>query len=301
MYQENQNPNNQPAPSPAPGQGQPVPSRPQQQTPAQNPQNPTKQPLSPQNKQNKPKESKQTNKQDNTSQKSLLISEIRDGIVIMQDGSLRAVVMCQSINFDLMSPQEREGVEFSYQHFLNSLWFPVQIYIKSQHINLDDYLDRLDHIRQDQDNILLGLLMEDYIAYVRYLVEAANIMDKQFYVVVPYYPNALESSEGMSSGAKKFTELFSSKPKDVVTINEADFRKNKQELTQQVRTVVNGLTQIGIQAVPLNTQELIELYYKVYNPVTSKQEQLVDVKQLEAAMIEKGDGQAKQVLPGGSS
>ena len=263
---------------------------------------PNNRPLGPETRQNQAqKQSKQANKQDNTAQKSLLISEIRDGVVIMQDGSLRSVVMCQSINFDLMSPQEREGIEFAYQSFLNSLYFQVQIYIKSQHINLDDYLEKLDRIRENQDNILLGLLMEDYIAYVKYLVEAANIMDKQFYVVVPYYPNSLTSSDGVTSGAKKFTELFSTKKKDVVTVNEVDFRKYKQELTQRVRVVSNGLTQMGIQAVPLNTQELIELYYKVYNPVTSKQEQLVDVKQLEGALIEKGDGNAKQVLPGGTN
>lgn len=217
----------------------------------------------------------------------------------MQDGSLRAVVMCQSINFDLMSPQEREGVEYSYQSFLNSLGFDIQIFIRSQHINLSDYLEKLEKIRQNQDNILLSLLMEDYIAYVRYLIESANIMDKQFYVVVPFYPSNM-SMEGIASGAQKFTELFSSKGKNVVTINENDFHKYKQELTQQVRTVVNGLTQMGIQSVPLNTQELIELYYNVYNPVTSSQEQLGDVNQLDAAMIEKGEGNAKQVLPGES-
>lgn len=274
---------------------------PPQSAPPQEAANPAQKPLASQNRQNTPPQKQPDAKKskDDTTQKSLLVSEIRDGIVIMQDGSLRAVVMCQSINFDLMSPQEREGVEFSYQQFLNSLDFSIQIFIRSQHINLDEYLEKLEKTKQNQDNILLGLLMEDYIAYVRYLVEAANIMDKQFYVVIPYYPSAL-SADTIASGARKFTELFKPQKKDVVTINEVDFRKYKQELTQRVRVVSNGLTQIGVQAIPLNTQELIELYYNVYNPVTAKQEPLTDVNQLNSAMIEKGEGESKQVLPGDS-
>lgn len=274
-----------------------------QQPEVQNTANQT--PLAAENRSNKPSQPKQTKraektrKKDNTTQKSLLISEIRDGIVIMKDGSLRSVVMCQSINFDLMSPQEREGVEYSYQQFLNSLNFPIQIYIRSKHIDLDDYIKKLEQTRQNQDNILLGLLMEDYIAYIRYLIENVNIMDKQFYVIVPYYPSGL--SEGLASGAQKFSELFKPKQKDVVTIDEVNFRKYKDELTRQVRTVASGLTQMGIQAVPLNTQELIELYYNVYNPVTSKQQQLGDVNQLESPLVEKGDGEAKQVHAGDNS
>lgn len=264
-------------------------------------------PIAAENRSNKPPQPKQkqtkgaekTRKKDNTTQKSLLVSEIRDGIVIMKDGSLRSVVMCQSINFDLMSPQEREGVEYSYQQFLNSLNFPIQIYIRSKHIDLDDYIEKLEQTRQNQDNILLGLLMEDYIAYIRYLIENANIMDKQFYVIVPYYPSGL--SEGLASGAQKFSELLKPKKKDVVTIDEVNFRKYKDELTRQVRTVASGLTQMGIQAVPLNTQELIELYYNVYNPVTSKQQQLGDVNQLESPLVEKGQGEAKQIHAGENS
>ena len=292
-----------PVQQPAADPNYPQPTRPPQNPQAAEPA-PNNRPLSPPNRNNQPGKDRPRNQrpekksQANTTQKSLLISEIRDGIVIMQDGSVRSVVLCQSINFDLMSQQEREGVEFSYQQFLNSLYFNVQIYIRSQHIDLGEYLDKLEKTRENQDNILLGLLMEDYIAYVRYLIESANIMDKQFYVVVPYYPNILQSSEGITSGAKKFSELLKPKQEDVVTVNEVDFRNYKQELRQRVQVVVNGLTQMGIQAIPLNTQELIELYYKVYNPATSKQQQLADVQQLEAPIVEKGEGEANQNLPG---
>lgn len=233
-----------------------------------------------------------------STQNSMLVSEIRDGLVIMRDGSLRAVVMCQSINFDLMSPQEREGVELSYQGFLNSLYFPVQIFIRSQRVNLKTYMDKLQQIHNSQENILLGLLMEDYIAYVQYLVESANIMDKQFYVVIPYYP-PLMSTSGLAINIRKLTTIVKPAKKTVV-INETDFNKYKSELTQQVQVVLGGLQQIGIQSVPLNTQELIELYYNVYNPQTAGSEHLTNVADLETPVVSKGQGQAPTVLTGGA-
>src|SRR3982751_1153237 len=129
----------------------------------------------------------------NSTQNTLQISEIRDGIVIMNDGSFRAVIMCKSINFDLMSPQEREAVEFSYQGFLNSLYFPIQIFIRSQKVDLRPYLEKMDKIRSEQDNMLLGLLMEDYIAFLADIAQQTNIMDKKFYMVIKYP----DSSEDM--------------------------------------------------------------------------------------------------------
>lgn len=124
----------------------------------------------------------------NSTQNTLLISEIRDGIVIMSDGSFRAVVMVKSINFDLMSPQEQEAIEFGYQGFLNSLYFPVQIFLRSQKVDLQPYIEKLDKIRTEHDNMLLAMLMEDYITYIDQLAMQTNIMDKKFYIVIPYFP-----------------------------------------------------------------------------------------------------------------
>src|SRR6476620_10532382 len=102
----------------------------------------------------------------NSTQNTLQIAEIRDGIIIMNDGSFRSVIMAKSINFDLMSPQEREAVEYSYQGFLNSLYFPIQIFIRSQKVDLRPYIEKLDKIRTEHDNMLLALLMEDYIQFL---------------------------------------------------------------------------------------------------------------------------------------
>src|SRR4029079_15069256 len=124
----------------------------------------------------------------NSTQNTLQIAEIRDGIVIMNDGSYRSVIMVKSINFDLMSPGEREAVEYSYQGFLNSLYFPVQIFIRSQKVDLRPYIERLDKIRSEHDNMLLALLMEDYISFMANIALQTNIMDKKFYIVIPYFP-----------------------------------------------------------------------------------------------------------------
>ncbi len=220
----------------------------------------------------------------NSTQNSLLIAEIRDGIVIMQDGSYRAVLMAQSINFDLMSPQERDGVELAYQGFLNSLYFPIQIVLRSRRIDLRNYMNKLEKRRSDQDNILLGLLMDDYIAYVQYLAESANIMDKQFYVVIPFYPPMREAlankASKLAGGVKKKSE--------VITISEDEFVKAKTELKNRVQAALEAMNQMGVQAVPLNTQELIELYYQHYNPDTAEAQPLIDYRDLEGEMVTKG-------------
>jgi hypothetical protein len=122
----------------------------------------------------------------NSTQNSLQISEIRDGVAIMNDGTFRAVIMCKSINFDLMSPQEREAVEFSYQGFLNSLYFPVQIFVRSEKVDIRPYLEKLDKIRTEEDNMLLALLMDDYISFLADIAQQTNIMSKKFYLAISY-------------------------------------------------------------------------------------------------------------------
>ena len=124
----------------------------------------------------------------NSTQNTLEIAEIRDGIVILNDGSFRSVVMVKSINFDLMSTSEQESVEFVYQRFLNSLVFPIQIFIRSERIDLRPYIEKLDRIRVQHDNMMLAMLMDDYINFIDVLSQQANIMNKRFYVVVPYFP-----------------------------------------------------------------------------------------------------------------
>ncbi|HEX4774461.1 MAG TPA: hypothetical protein VH234_03010 [Candidatus Saccharimonadales bacterium] len=230
-----------------------------------------------------------------STQNSLQIAEIRDGIVIMSDGSFRAVLMVKSINFDLMSQQEQEAVEYSYQGFLNSLYFPVQIFIRSQKVDLQPYIEKLDKIRTEHDNMLLALMMEDYIGYIDALSQQTNIMDKKFYIVVPFFPvvdaqQALTQSKNFLTG---LGSLFNKQDKHVV-INEADLENAKTELRNRVQAALAGLQQCGIQGLPLDTQELIELYYDSYNPDTATRQQLKNFDHLTADIVTKGQGAAPQ-------
>ena len=228
-----------------------------------------------------------------STQNTLLFSEMRDNMIIMSDGSFRAVVECQSINFDLMSAREREGVEFSYQNFLNSLYFPVQILIRSRRVDIGPYLDRLAEIRRNQDNMLLNVLMDDYMDFIDALAQEANIMDKSFYVVVPYYQN----SDGniLKQQAKGlFGSFFSGKKEATITrIDQAAYTKAKDEIKNRLDSVMSGMFQMGVKSRQLNTRELGELLYVSYNPDTSSRESLtaIDPSELTTTYITKGQSQ----------
>ena len=231
----------------------------------------------------------------NSTQNHLQIAEIRDGVVIMNDGSYRSVVMVKSINFDLMSPQEREGVEFSYQGFLNSLYYPIQIFVRSQKIDIRPYIEKLDKIRSEHDNMLLALLMDDYIDYIDQLAGQTNIMDKKFYVVIPFFP-VVESTKPLASSKNLLDGVMSlfSSGKTHIVINEKRLEEAKAELRNRVQAVLSGLLQCGVQGLPLDTQELIELYYDTYNPDTATRQQLMNFDDLQVPIVTKGEGEARQ-------
>lgn len=227
----------------------------------------------------------------NSTQNSLEIAAIRDGIVIMNDGSFRSVVMAKSINFDLMSINEQEAVEYAYQSFLNSLYFDIQILVRSRKIDMRPYLEKLGKIRTEMSNMLLGMLMEDYIYFIDDLVQQTNIMNKEFYVVVPFIPvigagGAVDAGKGLLGG------LFGGKKQSAIKIDEASLEKAKTELSNRVQSVVSGLIQLGVQSIPLDTQELIELYYNAYNPDTATRQTLKQSDQLAVPVVTKGQGQA---------
>ncbi|MBQ2695106.1 hypothetical protein IJG04_00490 [Candidatus Saccharibacteria bacterium] len=227
----------------------------------------------------------------NSTQATLLISELRDNVVIMKDGSFRAVVACKSINFDLMSDVEREAVEYSYQSFLNSLKFTTQILVRSQKVDIGPYLEKLSEIRRNNDNMLLGVLMDDYINFIDILSQEANIMDKSFFIVVPYYPSA--DAEKALQQTKNFFKTFSRATEPPVTrIDRATYDKALSELTNRVGVVMDGLFQIGVRSVRLNTRELAELYYNFNNPDTAVREPLVDFNQVATMYVKKGEKEA---------
>lgn len=277
-------------------QGVPMQGVPQQPYPQQQMPQPGQQPMQGMPPQGAPQQPPQIAMQGNpnSTQNTLLIAEIRDGIVIMTDGSYRAVVMCKSINFDLMSPEERESVEYAYQGFLNSLYYPVQVFIRSKKVDMRPYLEKLTKLRSEQDNMLLGLLMDDYVQFIDILAQETNIMDKQFYMVVPYFPDE-EAKKALDKSTKFLTGFLKPKTQqNVVVINEADLEKAKNELKNRVQNTVSGLMQLGVQSVPLDTEALIELYYDSYNPDTATRQRIKNWDELTAPVIQKGDGNAPQ-------
>ena len=225
-----------------------------------------------------------------STQATLLISELRDNVVIMKDGSFRAVVACKSINFDLMSDVEREAVEYSYQNFLNSLRFTTQILIRSQRVDIGPYIEKLSEIRRNNDNMLLGVLMDDYINFIDILSQEANIMDKSFFIVIPFYTSP--DAEKVLQQTKNFFKAFGkTKAPEITRIDRATYDKALSELNNRVDSVISGLFQIGIHSVRLNTRELAELYYNFNNPDTAVREPLVDFSKLATMYVRKGEKQ----------
>lgn len=247
------------------------------------------------NKQQTPAGSRQAgtkqNTNQNTTQKSLQLSELRESMAIMKDGSFRGVVACQSVNFDLMSGREREAVEASYQSFLNSLYFPIQILVRSQRVDIGPYMEKLSKLRTNQDNMLLGMLMDDYMNFIDALSQEANIMDKEFYVVVPYFPSG-DPSAAIKNSKNLFTGLFKNKEEQHITIDKEAYSKAKDEIQNRVNAVTGGLFQMGVKSSQLNTKQLAKLYYNVYNPDTAVREPLEDFTNITNSYTRKGEGQA---------
>lgn len=209
-----------------------------------------------------------------STQNHLQFREIRDNIVMMRDGSLRMVIRASAINFDLMSPEEQDTIEYAYQGFLNSLHFPIQIVIRSRRIDLGPYLDKLENLQASQENQLLAGLMEDYIYNIRGLLEEVNIMNKEFYVIIHFHIGTV-SKDNIAS---KLSKLF--KPNDDVVQSKPEFEKAKRDLLNRTNTVAQGLAQMGIRVAVLGTQELIELFYSSYNLEESQVQTLTEVDQL---------------------
>lgn len=209
-----------------------------------------------------------------STQSYLDIAEIRDDTVVLKDGTVRAVLMVTSINFALKSEEEQQAVIQGYISFLNSLDFSVQIVIQSRKLVIDDYLSELKKREKQQPNELLRMQIAEYRQYIQELVSLGDIMQKRFYVVVPYSP-ATDKEKGFLFRLK---DVFA--PTEVLRLKEEKFQEYKEALNRRVEKVIGGLASLGLSAVPLDTQGLIELYYNTYNPDVSAQQKLVEVERL---------------------
>lgn len=205
----------------------------------------------------------------------LPIAEIRDGVVVLKDGTLRAVLLVSSLNFALKSEDEQNAIISSYVGFLNSLDFPLQIVSQSRKLQIQPYLEKLSKLEREQANELLRVQIADYRAFVQELVQIGQIMTKRFYVVVPYDP----LSNKKKSFFARVKEVM--RPGVMLRLKDEQFKKRTEDLALRVRQVSGGLQSIGLSAAELDTQSLIELYYTTYNPDISYAEGLQPIDQLQ--------------------
>ena len=210
-----------------------------------------------------------------STQQYLDILEIKDNTVIMRDGTLRAVLLVSSINFALKSEDEQNAIISSYVSFLNNISTPIQIVIQSRDLNIDSYIEFLKSKEREQTNRLLKIQTSEYIEYIGELISMGKIMNKKFFVVIPYSP----FSDKKKNFFSQLAELL--KPATILRLQEARFLKYKESLSRRVDSVYAALTSLGVDVKQLNTQELIELYYNSYNPETSRNQPLVDIRKIQ--------------------
>lgn len=206
------------------------------------------------------------------------VQEIRDGVVILRNGSLRSILAVSSINFDLKSTEEQQAIIGQYQNFLNSVDFPLQLLITSRRLNIQPYLELVENQEAKQTNELLRAQTSEYRNFIENLTQVTNIMTKRFYITVPYFP--------VESHKRGMFDMMASllNPKTVITHKRELFDTYKNQLLQRVEHISAGLSGSGLKIIPLKTEEVIELLYNAYNPNLFATNILSDIESLEVRM-----------------
>ncbi|MBU2052630.1 MAG: conjugal transfer protein TraC [Nanoarchaeota archaeon] len=209
-----------------------------------------------------------------STQQYLDIAEIKEDTIVMKDGTLRAVLLVSSINFALKSEDEQNAIISGYVSFLNNIDSPLQIVVQSRELNIDGYISQLKKMEKEQVNELLKIQTAEYIQYVGELISMGKIMNKRFFVSILFNPISDKHKNFFSS----LWEAF--KPATLIKMKEKRFIQFKTEIDRRADDTIGGLGSIGLNAVRLDTQSLIELFYNTYNPVVSKNEKLVNIDEL---------------------
>jgi hypothetical protein len=195
----------------------------------------------------------------NPTQNFLKLSEIRDSTIIMQDGTLRAILAVSSTNFDLKSEEEQNALIYGYQRFLNSLEYHVQILLQSRKMDIGEYTGKLKGMMERQTNELLRMQTGEYIEFINRLVESANVMNKNFYVIVPYEMSVKPAGGGI------FSKIFGTGKTQQISSREKSYLEYRKQLDERASTIASNLGSSGLRVVRLNTDQLIELVYNSYN------------------------------------
>ncbi len=206
-----------------------------------------------------------TNKKSSPTQEFVPVKEIRNGILILKDGSMRILLIISSLNFGLKSAEEKMAIIEAYRNFLNSLDFSLQIFVQSRRLDIKPYIKTLEARLVDQNNDLLKIQIKEYIEFVRFFTENNDVMTKNFFVVISYLPPILQAKKGESLTKNLFKFNFGHKDGEKVP-TDAYFDENVYQLNQRVAVVRNGLGRIGLRSEILGTEELVELFFKIFNP-----------------------------------
>lgn len=188
------------------------------------------------------------------------IERVRDGIIVLKNGELRSILITSSLNLSLKSEDEQQAILLQFQNLLNSLDFPIQLFVQSRRLNIKPYIDLLQNRSTEVKEDLLKIQIHEYIGFINKFAEETNIMTKHFFVVVPYLP----ASSSSSGGASSFIPFGHSAT--TMGQEESTFDAARIQLEQRVSTVIQGLTRFGLRAQKLGTEEVVELFYKLFNP-----------------------------------
>lgn len=215
-----------------------------------------------------------------STQQFIDIAGMKNGVIIMKDGSYRLILQVNAVNFALKSEQEQNSIIFQFQSFLNSLHFPIEICIRSRRLDLTPYLNKISTIAQNQTNELTRIQAEDYIGFVAKLITIANIMKKSFYVVVQHNTVNVKNTGLFDKIFNKNSQTF-----DHVKISDVEFKQSTDKLTEKANIVANGLGGLGIHCQQLTTEEIIEVFYAIYNPDESTKQRISNVDEIDAQVV----------------
>ena len=196
------------------------------------------------------------------------IERIRDGVIILKTGELRAVLITNSLNLSLKSEDEQQAVLVQFQNFLNSLDFSIQFFIESRRLNIKPYIELLQERSKEVKEDLLKIQIHEYIGFITKFTEESNIMTKHFFITVPYFQSGQNNSSNTSSSLLSFGESSGSSFNE----NQNSFEASRIQLEQRISTVLQGLSRFGLRGQQLGTEEVVELFYKLFNPSEQNRE-----------------------------
>jgi len=214
-----------------------------------------------------------------STQQSIQIAGIKDGVIILKNGSYRMVFQVTALNFALKSEMEQNSLIMQYQSFLNSLHFPIQIVIRSRQLDLTPYIGKLKKSADKATNELIKMQTADYVDFIDKLINLANIMKKNFYVILPYDPLSVSKSNPLDSLFKK-SQVY-----DHIKISNVEFEKHVDKLRERAGIVAGGLGSMGLHCQQLSSEQLIELFYEVYNPEIAFKERVKDAENIAGPVI----------------